>query len=175
MYCPKCAVHNGDDAKFCRSCGADISLVPDAVSGHLTERLAAADTGARHTRQEGRKGPPSIERAVKSLFTGLAFFFVAFAVRSYAPAGHIWWFWMFIPAFAGLGDAVATYMRIREDRLRLAPPPQSFVPAQSSVAAPPRAAELPSRDTGRVVAPPSVTEGTTRHLGVPVERRPKDL
>ncbi len=82
---------------------------------------------------------------------------------------------MFIPAFAGFGDAVATYMRIREDRQRLAPPSQSFVPAQSRIAAPPRAAELPARDTGRMVAPPSVTEGTTRHLGVPVERRPKDL
>jgi len=169
MYCPKCATQNLEDAKFCRSCGADISLVPDAVSGHLTERLAAADTGARHTRHERRKGPPSIERAVKSLFTALAFFVIAFAVRSYAPAGHIWWFWMFIPAFAGLGDAVATYMRIREDRQRLAPPPRSSVSAPGSVAA------LPARDTGRMVAPPSVTEGTTRHLGVPVERRPKDL
>ena len=174
MYCPKCAVHNGDDAKFCRSCGADISLVPDAVSGHLTERLAAADDGARHTRHERRKGPPSIERAVKSLFTGLAFLVVAFAVRSYAPAGHIWWFWMFIPAFAGLGDAVATYLKIREERERLAPP--SFVPAPSSIPAPARFGELSTpRETGEMVRPPSVTEGTTRHLGVPVERRPKDL
>ena len=176
MYCPKCATQNLEDAKFCRSCGADISLVPDAVSGHLTERLAAADAGTRRTRHGRRKGPPSIERAVSSLFTGIAFFVIAFAVREYAPAGHIWWFWMFLPAFAGLGDAVATYMKIREDRLGLAPPRQSFAPAQSSVAAPPRAAELSApRDTGRMVAPPSVTEGTTRHLGVPVERRPKDL
>ena len=174
MYCPKCAVHNGDDAKFCRSCGADISLVPDAVSGQLTERLAAADAGVRHTCPERSKGPPSIERAVKSLFTGLAFFIIAFAVRSYAPAGHIWWFWMFIPAFAGLGDAVATYLKVREERQMLAP--SSFVPAQSSIPAPARVGELATpRDTGKMVAPPSVTEGTTRHLGVPVERRPKDL
>ncbi len=172
MYCPKCAVHNGDDAKFCRSCGADISLVPDAVSGHLTERLAAADDGARHTRHERRKGPPSIERAVKSLFTGLAFFVIAFAVRSYAPAGHIWWFWMFIPAFAGLGDAVATYLRVRENRQRLAPP--SFVPAQVAVPSPMRASELPPRNTGEMISPPSVTEATTRHLGIPVERQSKD-
>jgi hypothetical protein len=30
---------------------------------------------------------------------------------------------------------------------------------------------LPPRDTGEMSPPPSVTEGTTRHLGVPVERK----
>jgi hypothetical protein len=173
MYCPRCAVQNGDDAKFCRSCGADISLVPDAVSGQLSERLNAEAGGSR-SRYDKRKGPPSIDRAVRAFFTGLAFLLVAFAVRSYAPAGRLWWFWMFIPAFAGLGDAVATYLRVQEDRRRLAHP--SFAPAQSSFPAPARAAELSTpRATGEMVRPPSVTEGTTRHLGVPVERRPKDL
>jgi hypothetical protein len=172
MYCPRCAVHNTDDAKFCRSCGADISLIPDAVSGGLAERLAAAESGTPQTRCEKRKGPPSIDRAVHSLFTGLAFLFVAFAVRVYAPAGHLWWFWMFIPAFAGLGDAVATYLRVREDRQRLAPP--SFVPAQVAVPSPMRASELPPRNTGEMISPPSVTEATTRHLGIPVERQSKD-
>ena len=174
MYCPRCAVHNGDDAKFCRSCGADISLVPDAVSGHLTERLAVAEAGRPLSRRDHRKGPPSVERAVRAFFTGLAFLLVAFAVRSYAPAGHIWWFWMFIPAFAGFGDAAATFFRVQEDRRKLAPP--QFVPAQTSVPAPARVAELSTpRETGEIAPPPSVTEGTTRHLGVPVERRPKDL
>ncbi len=174
MYCPRCAVQNTDDAKFCRSCGADISLVPDAISGQLSGRLAAAESGNFRSRDDMRKGPPSIDRAVRSFFTGLAFLLVAFAVRSYAPAGHIWWFWMFIPAFAGFGDSVATYLRVKEERQRLAPP--SFVPAQNSMHAPAGVGELsPQRETGEMVRPPSVTEGTTRHLGVPVERRPKDL
>jgi len=80
---------------------------------------------------------------------------------------------MFIPAFAMLGNGVAEYMRVKEDRQRLSPP--SFVPAQGAVHASPRASELPSRNTGEMVKPPSVTEGTTRHLGVPVERQPKDV
>jgi hypothetical protein len=176
MYCPKCAVQNGDEAKFCRSCGADISLVPDAVNGQLSERLAAAEAGdfrSRVLEHDRGKGPPSIDRAVRAFFTGLAFLFVAFAVRSYAPAGNVWWFWMFIPAFAGFGDAVATYLRVKEDRRKLAQP--SFVPAQASIPAA-RVGELSApRATSEMVTPPSVTEGTTRHLGVPVERRPKDL
>ncbi|MFN2482444.1 MAG: zinc-ribbon domain-containing protein, partial [Pyrinomonadaceae bacterium] len=35
MFCPKCAAHNLDEAKFCRACGADISLVPQALTGQL--------------------------------------------------------------------------------------------------------------------------------------------
>ena len=174
MYCPRCAVHNGDDAKFCRSCGADISLVPEAVSGLLSERLAAADEAGRPRSRHGkRSGPPSIERAVGSFFSGVAFILVAFAVRWYMPGGQMWWFWLFLPAFSLLGSGVATYLRLKEERQKLAPP--QFVPAQNSMPAPASAATLPPRDTGKMVAPPSVTEGTTRHLGVPVERRPKDL
>lgn len=36
-YCPKCAAQNAEDAKFCRSCGANISLVSQALSGELLE------------------------------------------------------------------------------------------------------------------------------------------
>ena len=174
MYCPRCAVHNDDDAKFCRSCGADISLVPEAVSGQLSQRLAAAaaesaNPGAYY---EGRKRP-SLERAMRSIFMGVAFILIALSIRFLTHGGDDWWFWMFIPAAAMLGNGVATYMRVKEERQRLAPP--SFVPAQGSVPAPARVAELPPRDTGEMVRPPSVTEATTRHLGVPVEQRPKDL
>src|SRR5688500_12266598 len=174
MYCPKCATQNLEDAKYCRACGADISLVPGAVDGQLAGRLAAAESGESRTACGKRREPPSIERAARSFFTGLAFLFVAFAVRSYAPAGHVWWFWMFIPSFAAFRACVATCPRLTEERQTLAPP--SFVPAQNYIPAPARVGELPvPRETGELVRPPSVTEGTTRHLGVPVERRPKEL
>ena len=167
MYCPRCAVQNTDDAKFCRSCGADISLVPEAVYGQLSQRLAAAESANPVARYEGHKRP-SLERAMRSIFMGVAFILIALSMRLLARGGENWWFWMFIPAAAMLGNGVAIYMRVKEERRRLAPP--QFVPAQGSMPAPPRAAELPARETGKMVAPPSVTEGTTRHLGVPVER-----
>jgi len=176
MFCPKCATQNADDAKYCRSCGTDISLVSQAVTGHLAERLAVEeDTRDSRRRRRGRgdKGPPSIERAVKSFFMGLAFIFVAFSVKIWAPAGSIWWFWMFIPAATMLADGVATYMRIVEDKKKLAPSP--YVPAQASVPPPQRVSVLPPRHTGEMVPPPSITEGTTRHLNVPAARRPEDV
>jgi hypothetical protein len=171
MFCPRCAAQNADDAKFCRACGTDISLVPQAVTGQLAERLNREDDdsrGGRRRRRHGKNRPPTIERAVERFFTGVAFIFVAFAVRTWAPAGNIWWFWMFIPAAGLLAEGVSTYLRLQEEKKRLAPP--AYVPAQTAVPPPPRASALPPRDTGEIVPPPSITEGTTRHLNVPAER-----
>jgi hypothetical protein len=175
MFCPKCATQNQDDAKFCRSCGTDISLVPQAVTGALAERLAAAEeTRYGHRRRmRGDKGPPSIERAVKNLFMGVAFICVAFAVRTWAPAGNIWWFWMFLPAAALLAEGVGMYLRLASEAKRHTAQP--YTQPQASIPPPRRAGSLPPPDTGEMIPPPSITEGTTRHLGVPVERERKDV
>jgi hypothetical protein len=177
MFCPKCATQNTEEAKFCRSCGTDISLVPQAVTGHLAARLAAEgdDTWrGRRRRQRGDKGPPTIDRAVKNVFTGIAFVCIAFAIAGWMPGGHVWWFWMLLPAAGYLGDGVSTYLRVVEERKRLAPP--LYMPTQAAVPPPPRVSALPPRETGEIIAPPpSVTEATTRHLGVPAERTRGDV
>jgi hypothetical protein len=169
MFCPKCAAQNADDAKYCRGCGADISLVPQAVTGQLAERLSEGEDQGRSRRhhRNRRERPVTIERAVKSFFTGVGFIFVALAVSRYMPGGRMWWFWLLIPAFAMMGEGVATYLRLRQNQSRLAPP--TFTPAQQAPAVPPgfRGAELPPRNTSEMIPPPSVTENTTRHLKVP--------
>lgn len=177
MFCPRCATQNADDAKFCRSCGTDISLVSQAVTGQLAVRLDDEDEGRVSRRGRRHKGhdarPPSIERAVKSIFSGLAFILVAFSVKIWAPAGSLWWFWMFIPAATMLADGVSTYLRLIEDKKKLAPPP--YASAQQTFVAPPqRVSELRPRNTGEIIPPPSVTEGTTRHLNVPADRNERD-
>jgi zinc-ribbon domain len=173
MFCPKCAAENGEGAQFCRACGANISLVPKALSGQLPARLDEEEGGAGH-RGHKRGEPVTIDRAVRSLFMGVAFVFVAFAARTWAPAGNIWWFWLLIPAAAMMADGVGTYLRLRERRQRQLAPP-AFSPATQSLGTTPRAAGLPPRSTGELVQPPSVTEGTTRHLGVRPERRREDV
>ena len=37
MFCPKCATQNLDGASFCRGCGANISLVSQALTGQMTQ------------------------------------------------------------------------------------------------------------------------------------------
>ncbi len=175
MFCPKCAAQNADDAKFCRACGADISLVPQAITGHLAQRLGEAEEGGHHRGGHRRrhKEPANIENAARQFFMGLAFLLVSLAVLSWAPGGRNWWFWMLIPAFIMIGGGVGMYLRVREEQKRLAPP--AFAPAPTAIHTPTRAGDLPPRrNTGEIVQPPSVTEATTRHLGMPSERPSRD-
>src|SRR5215208_6266528 len=103
MYCPRCATENPDETKFCRSCGVDLSLVPQAITGKLPQ--------SRHSRRRHRSreddGPANLASGIQKVFMGIGFVLVAIAARFFAPAGHIWWFWLLIPAFASLGKGVA--------------------------------------------------------------------
>lgn len=149
MFCPKCASQNLDGASFCRSCGANISLVPQALTGQLaraSEETKLADESACAL-PGGRKRVLTLDSAFRSVFMGVAFLLIAIALSRSIGAG--WWFWMLIPAFSLMGTGIAQYIRLREQQNQPTPKLQ-----------PP-----PVRSTEHLMAPPaSVTEGTTRHL-----------
>lgn len=198
MYCPKCAAQNTDDAKYCRTCGLNISLVPMALTGNLSESrvkeaepvdnpfgsmnrssgkndigkpgkrsmakaASMAETGSTNRSGRGKqKKEPSLESGITNIFMGIGFVFVALGALFFAPAGRIWWFWLLIPAFAMFGGGVAELVRLKVG--------SQFAPADDPAAGamPPetRTIEMPSvRNTTEMrLPPPSVTEGTTRHL-----------
>jgi zinc-ribbon domain len=169
MFCPKCATQNLDGASFCRSCGANISLVPQALAGlPVQQEYEDSRTGRRARR---RSKELSLDHSFKNIFMGIAFLIVAIALSRSIGAG--WWFWMLLPAFSMMGTGVAQYIRIREQEKKniLGTPPraQSF---PDRFAAP---QSLSSSPTGEMRPPvPSVTEGTTRHLGVEAPSRQPD-
>lgn len=168
MFCPKCATQNLEGASFCRSCGANISLISTALSGQLPQARPNddIDDGRRRRRRSGRE--PNIDSAVRNFFMGMAFLAVSIAL-AFSRMGYGWWFWMLIPAFSMMGTGVAQYLRLKEREK------QAFLPravGQPSMMPPRRVDELPTRNTGELVAPPpSVTEGTTRHLGAEAPTR----
>ena len=87
MFCPRCAAQNVDDAKFCRACGADISLVPQALTGQLAEGLAAGQAGAEeHRKRRGEGEVPRLEKAVSTMATGVAFILIFSAACSSSAA-----------------------------------------------------------------------------------------
>lgn len=163
MYCPNCANPIDGTQKFCRACGSNVSLVPQAMTGRLPEPIQVGVFHGRHRRREKR--PPSIEGAVSSFFAGIGFLAVSIAIAKYAPAGQVWWFWMLIPAFSCIGAGVGQYLKLKEAARQSqqsfdSPAPPMNFPAPSQQ----RAAELPAPTTSELIKPSSVTEHTTRHL-----------
>ncbi len=156
MFCPKCATQNVDGASFCRSCGANISLIPHALSGQLPTAKADDDRDRDwrdDLRKRRRNRPPSIDAGIRNLVGGIAFIVVSILVAMYSPGGWTWWYWLLIPASTFIGRGISELVRAkqagkivagRHDGVSL-PPVSDFPPLM-----PPA---------------PSVTEGTTRHLG----------
>jgi hypothetical protein len=152
MYCPKCATQNTDETKFCRSCGSNLSLVPQALTGRLPE----APSGRR--RHHGRdSGPPTLANGITQVFMGLGFLLVSACTFRFAPSGRMWWFWMLIPAFIFLGKGIGEIATVMQAK--------GLTPAPSQTTMPPgaRTGELPPRSDA-LFPPPSVTEQTTRQL-----------
>jgi hypothetical protein len=164
MYCPSCGTQNADGASFCRGCGANVSLVPQALTGSLPP--GPADANAPSVGGGARRGKhgrgPRIENAVIPFFMGLAFLCVAFAL-AYTRMGAGWWFWLFIPAFGTMGRGVAEYLRLKQYEKTQAP---GFRPVMTPTAVPPArdTGALPSYEPPVGYTPGSVTEGTTRLL-----------
>ena len=157
MFCPKCAAQNVDGASYCRSCGANISLVPQALTGQLTpnnppedDRLDYSPYGRRW-----RRGP---DYAIRSLTMGVAFAVMAVMTSRFAPGSSRWWFWLLVPAFLMFSRGFAELIRVNKRKNQPAQPPQPMLNAV-------RTPDLPVPKTGELMsAVPSVTEGTTRHL-----------
>ncbi len=168
MYCPKCAAQNIDDAQFCRACGANVSLVSQALSGKLpTSNIIPplapmVDMQGFNSRVRRKdSGPPSMGRAVKHIFMGMGFLFVTFCLALFSRHGqNDWWPWMLIPAFSLMGGGVAEIIRSKQAARSSLPPEQS--PAPTFPAS--QVNQIPPRNTAEMAPPPSVTEGTTRHL-----------
>ncbi|HKV40907.1 MAG TPA: zinc ribbon domain-containing protein [Blastocatellia bacterium] len=162
MYCPTCGTQTTDNATFCRSCGANLSLVSQALTGSLVPaNVASVDgrylpDGPRDTGAEGKK-PRTMSQAISQFSSGLGFVAVALCTLFFAPAGRLWWYWMLIPAFSLWGSAVSIAVELRmEQRRRIA--------RQPAVAPPPNGGELTARQAYGINPPPSVVEATTRQL-----------
>jgi len=107
-----------------------------------------------------------MEDAIHGITMGFAFTIVSLLCLRYAPAGAIWWFWMLIPAFGCFGKGFSALARLRSAKSQAQSHPQAQL---NSVRQP----DLPAPNTGELRPPvASVTEGTTRHLGVEAKTRP---
>jgi zinc ribbon protein len=164
MFCPKCATQNVDGASFCRSCGANISLIPQALTGQLPAAQPKDDFEQWSRRRRHRE--PSLDDGVRHLLMGVAFVIISLLISRYSPGGWTWWYWMLIPAAIFLARGVSEIVRTRQAK------PVDPGVGQPQMTSGTRVQSLPPQETNELMAPvPSVTEGTTRHLGAEASKK----
>jgi len=168
MYCPRCATETSElDAKFCRSCGIDLNLVTQAMTGkiswrsHLLNRLDHFLLSQRRfeERENARDGGWNTFLGVGLLLS---------SITGLITEPRLWSFWLFLLLFSfvslmiGIGN-----LRLYKRYQRGGDPPQVRpnkgpltlleIPTEKRQLAPSPAA------TSRSV-PASVTENTTELL-----------
>ena len=167
MFCPKCGIKNPDDGKFCRSCGVDLGNVSDVLSGKLQIEKGCTNSKGKRI---------SLESSLTKLFMGIAFLAISI-VLGVTGAGRGWWFWMLMPAFMFIGSGIAQYMQVRsvsKANGQFGSYDQASISGanMNATALPPQQTNFVSPEsryrTGDLV-PPSVTDGTTRHLEMNAE------
>jgi len=165
MYCPNCANPIENHQKFCRACGANVSLIPHALTGQLPMAPPEEPELTRRGRRK-RHRVPSIEKAVGNFFTGIGFLLAALFVTFKFPGGFTWGWSFLFPAFALIGEGIGQYLKVQElrrDRERLFSVPVPNVP--QPLPPQPRMVELSAPTTSELATPPaSISEHTTKNL-----------
>lgn len=175
MFCPKCGTENPNNGKFCRSCGTDIGVVSQALTGKLSVK-GEFDYALAELEEKGkrRKDPDDLfAEGIKELFGGAGFVIIAL-ILSFTGiiGGEFWWFWLLIPAGFMIGGGIANIWKAKRLTKRLeanANQPNFLSQPPTNAALPPTKAEYVAPEsrykTGDLV-PPSITDGTTRHLEI---------
>ncbi|HKC65928.1 MAG TPA: zinc ribbon domain-containing protein [Pyrinomonadaceae bacterium] len=149
MYCPKCAQANSDDAKFCRTCGENLTVIAQAMSKHLPVMIASKldEHIARKENRLRRDGLMTGLSGILLLFSGI--WQVAAHTGAWVSA-----LFMFVGAFILLlasGWDLLAYKRFKSRNAG-----NTKLPAAET-------GELEASSLPRIPAA-SVTEQTTRRL-----------
>jgi hypothetical protein len=161
MYCPQCASPI-DGVKFCRSCGANVSLVPQALTGQLPP--AGNESQGWQPGKHHRSKPPTIERAATTFFSGVGFLIASFVIISEFPGGFTWGWAFLIPAFSSIGVGVGQYLKLRELQEQRRQQQISTPSYITQSLQPPPMPGVSAPTTSELTPPSSITEDTTKHL-----------
>lgn len=175
MFCPKCGTQNPETGKFCRTCGTDLGNVSAVMSGNLPATITDAGVAEIHYKAKRRSDPHEVQSdALKSIITGIGFLVVSIALLMTGVAGgRAWWWAMLFPSFFALAKGIPDYIKAErmianQSSSNAAPQPLMGQP-QQNYSLPPNQTQYVQPEsrykTGDLV-PPSVTDGTTRHLEI---------
>jgi len=177
MYCPKCALQNGDDVMYCRGCGVDLASVRSilessqrGISGPARTELSKREI--RRMRRRGLDGTESpitlgeraIEMqstAIRGLFLSAGFAFITYLIYQNPPVGGIFWLLPLAFTFFFFSATLSRFIQANmiKKLLRSAEQAAALPDSQPEYIQPPRS--IYETDD---LQPRSVTDATTRHL-----------
>jgi hypothetical protein len=169
MYCPRCGVENPtEDVKFCRACGEDLRLTAQALGRRI--RWADFLNNRLDNMLAGRYGLSARDGGI-NIFIGLAGLMIAVYYMLTGVGALLVWVVTSLTLLLGVGVGVYDVVIYRRS-VRGFPRDVDRVPGDLSIltkAPAPGKAELGAGGPTNEIAPPGVTEGTTKRL----EPRPR--
>jgi hypothetical protein len=172
MFCQKCGTQNPDNGKFCRNCGIDLGNISEPQGINLKPSEFYID---RKGRRRSNNPDDLWGSGIKNTIMGVGFLIIAFVLLTTNVAGgHAWWWAMLFPAFSllagGIGS-IAKSKRLEKKNLQTRTQPTLYAQPPIGASLPPSQTDYikPQNsvyDTGEFAVPPSIVEGTTRHLEI---------
>lgn len=174
MYCPRCGIENPtEDVKFCRACGEDLRLTSQALGKRIG--WTAFLNNRLDNMLAGRYGLSARDGGI-NIFIGLAGLMLAVYYMLTGQGALIFWVVTSLSLLLGVGVGVYDVIIYRRS-VRGFPRDVDHVPGDLSIfksearPLPPatrvagaRTAEIETQGPPAPLAPPSITENTTRHL-----------
>ena len=170
MFCPHCGAENGADVNFCRKCGEDLRLTSQAMHRRIgwPAFVATKFDDLMTDRQHLRDGGVNIFIGIVAMLLGVWYMLTG-------QGSLIFWTITTLAIIAGIAVGVYdvhVYRRstrnLPRDEDRESGDLSIFKGEPARRELPPPAA--PTNELGPYAHQPSVTETTTRQLGVPVRR-----
>jgi ribosomal protein L40E len=175
MFCPKCGTENPETGMFCRTCGVGLGTVKEALSGGLIVSQAEEITDENGKKRRITNPDDLWSLSIREFLGGLGFFAISMVLYFTGVAGgRTWWWALLFPAFMMMSKGVSHFAKSK----RLEKRQNTFVSQNAQLPLKQEVNTLPPTSTNYVnpnsiyetgellERPPSVIEGTTRHLEI---------
>jgi hypothetical protein len=167
MFCPKCALENGDETKFCRGCGANLGGVLASVDGKSKRPLSVFDDTGKPQRSLEERAIILQSRAIRGAITTVALLIGSGLLLFVAPPSGFLWVALLILSMIVLAGTIARATQSSGYKKLAAQQRGELGTHRQETLPPPRSSIY---DTDDLAARPfSVTERTTNLLHRPDE------